>query len=377
MKKGVKRKIFTLVQSGQLMKLKHYIDVCHKTIQGFHLDFTSGDMNRTPLHVACLLGDDAMTRFLVNYGADAEIRDRDGDTPLHLAAKFAGEDGNYVNHKLIIDPLLKHFPDTLHCKNKWKETPSELLQEAKKKHKLFVEASTKSYEEEFGQDFFTNPANLPQPISDKAWNEKLANSWDDDCADAGMTDSFFNAEDWSESIPEYTTFDQWADRMAAEYKRKQSIASEETKRKKADSKRQKISDFKSMPDRLDREREKYRRKIAEKKADRLKSRHEAYQAKMTDHISSIDSKRKLKFKDIPWPCRGTLSEMIEVIMTGYNGSKTDTKEKRKYILKQQILWHPDKFLQRCANDLDENDKESILDMVKLLSQNLNSLLKSI
>ena len=377
MKKGVKRKIFTLVQSGQLMKLKHYVDVRHKTMQGFHLNFTSGEMIRTPLHVACLLGDDAMTRFLLNYGADGEIRDRDGDTPLHLAAKFIGEEGNYANHKMIIDPLLRNFPDTLNMKNKWNETPNELLQEAKKKHKLNVETAPKSYEDEFGKDFFADSLNFPQPLSDKAWNEKLAASFSEDCAEAGMEDPFFNDSEWAESVPEYSTFDQWADRMAAEYKRKQSIASEELKRKKLDQKRQKMADYKSMPDRLERERDKYRKKIAQKKADRVKSRLETYQARMNEHMSSTRSERKLRFKDIPWPCRGTMAEMIEVVMSGYCGSADDVKERRKYILKQQILWHPDKFLQRCADELDENDKESILDTVKLLSQGLNNLLKSL
>ena len=375
MKKGVKKKIFTLVQSGQLMKLKHYVDVCRKTRPGFHLNFTSGEMSRTPLHVACLLGDDSMTRFLLNSGASGEIVDRDGDTPLHLAAKFVGEEGNYVNHKMIIDPILRNFPDTLNVKNKWKETPNELLQEAKRKHKLALELEATSYEEEFGKDFFRKPALLPEAVSDKAWSEKLATSLDEDCADAGMSHPFFNDAEWAESVPEYTTFDQWADRMAAEYKRKQSIVSEELKRKRIDQKRQKMADYKSMPDRLERERDKYRKKIAEKKANRVKSRLESYQAKMNEHISHTDSKRKLRFKDIPWPCRGTLTEMIDVIMSGYDGNKDDAKEKRKYILKQQILWHPDKFMQRCANELDENDTDNILDTVKLLSQGLNNLLK--
>ena len=360
------------------MKLKRYVDTCQKKFPGFHLDFISGEMDRTPLHVACLLGDDAMTRCLLNYGADAEIVDRDGDTPLHLAAKYVAEEGNYANHKLLIDPLLRNFPNTINFKNKWNENPSELLQEAKRKHKLYLESTPQSFEEEFGNSDFFNPSRLvTHSIADHSWNEKLANSMDEDCADAGLSNQYFNDEEWANSVPEYNTFEQWADRMAAEYRRKRRIESEELKRKKEDQKRQKLVDTKKMTDRLEREREKYRKTIAQKKADRLKSRHDTYKAKLTSHIANQDLKRKLRFKDIPWPCLGTINEMIEVIMSGYAGSNDDAKEKRKYVLKQQILWHPDKFMQRCVHDLYEDDKESILDTVKLLSQNLNEILKNL
>ena len=378
MKKSVRKKIFRLVESGRLMKFKHYVDVCNKKFPDFNLDFTFGEMSRTPMHVACLLGDDAMIRCLLNYGANGAICDKDGDTPLHLAAKFVGEDGNYVNHKMIVDPILKYFPETIDFKNKWNETPSELLKEAKRKHKLLVEAKPLSYEEEFGKRFFSEQPNFAtHALTDTAWNEKLANSLDEDCADAGMSDPYFEDDDWIRNVPEYPTFDQWADRMAAEYQRKKFHESEEAKRKRADIKRQKIADCVKAKDRLERERDKIRKKIAQKQADRLKSNLESYQAKISDHISSRHSSQKLRFKDIPWPCLGTMNEMIEVIMSGFTGDINDFKEKRKYILKQQVLWHPDKFSQRCHDKLDENDRESILDTVKLLSQNLNDLLKTL
>ena len=49
---------------------------------------------------------------------------------------------------------------------------------------------------------------------------------------------------------------------------------------------------------------------------------------------------------------------------------------RKHIFKQQLIWHPDKFAQKVADRLHEQDKEKILETVHHISQALNKALEN-
>jgi len=365
MQKQVKQKIFKYVQSGTLMKLKHYLDTCSKKIDGFHLNFTTGDLKRTPLHVACILGDDAVVRCLLHFGANGGISDKVGDTPLHLAAKYVTEVGNYSDRNLLIDPLFKMFPDTMKTVNKWGESPRQLLREAKKKQQVFSKASN--------EEVALCGEEQEQGPSEKSWEEKLASEWLDDCTDMGFAADF--ETDWAESVPEYSSFDEWADRMAEEYKRKHLTASEKHKRRKETNRKRKHEETNDMKDRLEKEQELYRKRMTLKKHEVLVSKHKRYQENLGKHKSDTEQKQKLRFKDIPWPCHGSVSEMIEVIMSGLPHN-CSPKERRKFVLRQQVLWHPDKFMQRCHNRLHEDHKESILEAVNALSQALNEALSN-
>lgn len=81
---------------------------------------------------------------------------------------------------------------------------------------------------------------------------------------------------------------------------------------------------------------------------------------------------KLSYGHIPWPApRGTVQEMLDVMLHGVD--RKDLPTFRKVLRKQQALWHPDKFAQRCEARLEEKDRQRILDTVTALSQGLNSL----
>lgn len=45
----------------------------------------------------------------------------------------------------------------------------------------------------------------------------------------------------------------------------------------------------------------------------------------------------------------------------------------KLLRRQQTIWHPDRFAQRCGTRLEEGDKQRILETVTALSQELNRL----
>lgn len=96
----------------------------------------------------------------------------------------------------------------------------------------------------------------------------------------------------------------------------------------------------------------------------------------TFHTGPSAGSTKLGYNDIPWPApRGTVKEMLEVMLHGVD--RKDLPAFRRMVRKQQAMWHPDKFAQRCAARLEEKDRRRILDTVTALSQELNSLAQSL
>lgn len=67
--------------------------------------------------------------------------------------------------------------------------------------------------------------------------------------------------------------------------------------------------------------------------------------------------------------------MVDVMLHGVD--RNDVNVFHKTLRKQQVLWHPDKFAQRCEARLEEKDKQKILDTVKALSQELNRLAQAL
>ena len=91
-------------------------------------------------------------------------------------------------------------------------------------------------------------------------------------------------------------------------------------------------------------------------------------------IFDSNLKTNLKFIDIPWPGKGDTKEMINIVVK-WSEMKTETEEeRRKFLKEQQVRWHPDKFLQKCGIRLGIDDREKIIEQVKELSQEINSLL---
>lgn len=83
------KRVWKYVKEGELLSLKSYLRK-HR-----HLDvnFSKGRKQRSPLHLACYLCNDAVLRLLLKHGADVLRQDRKGDTPLHVAANIARKDG--------------------------------------------------------------------------------------------------------------------------------------------------------------------------------------------------------------------------------------------------------------------------------------------
>lgn len=90
-----KKRVWRYVEEGSLLKLKSFL----RRHRDLDVNFAQGKRERSPLHLACQLGDDAVLRLLLKHGADVLRRDRKGNTALHTAANRAlkhGKTGKYV-----------------------------------------------------------------------------------------------------------------------------------------------------------------------------------------------------------------------------------------------------------------------------------------
>lgn len=384
MKKFDQHKTIRYIEGGLLLKLKHYIIEFEKKNITFSLNFKSGKSKETPLHIACSFGDDAIVRCLIKHGAKVDVKDRRGNSPLHAAAQFVLDNKMYGSYKLLIDPLLKQFPEGLHKKNHEGFTPVDLLNIAKQNHlqKCQEERINRSSEESSSDDEddvtketvtkeTVNKEKVTKEEEGTSWDEKLANEMDADCADFSEK---FSAGSW----PKQPTFSDWADRIASEYQRKHRYDNTSRKSNRT-TKRQKIIDSNNEKIHLIQRKEMFMKHQKIRKECELERKHLSYQdrfQKLKTAATKSEETKKLKFKDIPWPCRGTMDEMLEVVTQGLKQG-CDTKERKKFFKRQLFLWHPDKFRQSFINLLDDGDKDVILDTVKLLSQRLTELLNSV
>ena len=83
------KRVWKYVEEGGLLKLKSYL----KKHRDLDVNFSQGRRERSPLQLACCLGDDAVLRLLLRHGADVLQKDRKGDTALHIAVNRALKHG--------------------------------------------------------------------------------------------------------------------------------------------------------------------------------------------------------------------------------------------------------------------------------------------
>lgn len=189
---------------------------------------------------------------------------------------------------------------------------------------------------------------------------------------------------WDEKDEE--DFGDWADRIRREYVSKQR-AREQRKaassgHKKSKGRKETEEDERSRKElltRLEREHAEYLQRAARKEEETRQGRKKRYEERCATTFQSSSNKAPqglLGYDDIPWPApRGSLDEMVAVVLHG--ADRSDVPVFRKLLRRQQALWHPDKFAQRCGGRLVESDRQRILDTVTALSQELNRLAQNL
>lgn len=314
--------------------------------------------------MACSLGDDAVLRLLLKHGAAVLLQDRKGDTALHTAANQALKDGKTAYDDLVV-PLEESCPEAMYAPNRAGVTPQDLLN--------WMQHSEPS----------ANTSRRSDMNPEKEWMEKLF----DECEDE-FFESFgvYDADDYLPVDDDEEDFGDWADRIRREYFDKkhaeaQRIAascSGQKRRKTKEERQQEAQSHKEHLQKLQREHEEYLSRTARKEEEVRNGKKRRYEERCaaTFQGSSSTADTKLSYSDIPWPSpRGTVQEMMDVMLHGVD--RKDIVTFRKVLRKQQTLWHPDKFAQRCATRLEEKDKQRILDTVTALSQELNRLAQNL
>ncbi|XP_068609371.1 NF-kappa-B inhibitor-like protein 1 [Brachionichthys hirsutus] len=353
------KRAWSFVEAGSLLELKSYLRK-HR-----HLDvnFSRGKRERSPLHLACSRGDDAVLRLLLKHGADVLRKDRRGDTALHVAvSRVLKREGTGAYGDLVL-PLQMNCPEAMDAPNKAGVTPGDMLDWVKR----------------------TEAPSRPRPPSggnpEAEWQEKLFGECEDEFCEAF---GVFDADDFLPVDDEDEDYGDWADRIRREYFDKKhaeaqrlaaAAASSGWRRRTSEQERERRAQSdKEVHERLQREHEEYleRGRRKEEEARRAEKRRYEEGCASTFHGGSV----KLRYDDIPWPApRATVREMVDVMLHGVD--RKDPPAFRKALLKQQTLWHPDKFAQRCGARLDEEDKRRVLDTVTALSQELNGLVQSL
>lgn len=196
---------------------------------------------------------------------------------------------------------------------------------------------------------------------------------------------FFTADNFLPVDEEEEDFGDWADRIRREYFDKRHAeaqrlaASSGGKRQKSRKERDRQDESnRELHERLQKEHEEYLKRGARKEEETRQAKKRRYEEGCAATFQGGPSagSTKLSYRDIPWPApRGTVQEMLDVMLHGVD--RKDLPAFRKALRKQQALWHPDKFAQRCETRLEENDRRRILDTVTALSQELNSLAQNL
>ncbi|XP_017566730.2 NF-kappa-B inhibitor-like protein 1 [Pygocentrus nattereri] len=355
------KKVWRYVEEGSLLKLKSYLRK-HKDVG---MNFSQGKRQRSLLHLSCSQGDDAILRLLLKHGADPLQRDRNEDTPLHLAAKRACKYGKRDYDDLVI-PLRKHCPAALDAPNKAGVTPLDLLQGLN-----------------FGQRRSEEGDSPQHTDPEQKWREKLFGECQDEFFETfGQYDDDFLLDDKDEE-----DFGDWAERIRREYAAKQQARAQRDaafhcrKRKHREQAEEEERRCRELHSRLEREHREYLERAVRKEDETKRGKKRRYEERCAETFSKstssgVETSSMLGYDDIPWPSpRGSLDEMLAVMLHG--ADRSDIPTFRKLLRQQQALWHPDKFSQRCGGRLLERDRQKILDTVTALSQELNRLAQSL
>jgi len=386
-KKHNESKLLRFVQNGGLLDLKAYLK---KRGDKMDINFKINKQQRTCLHIAALLGDDGIIRTLLKNGANPMCADNEGNIPAHLAAKWCSREENYGDYKLVMTPLVQAAPASLNVTNTNGETAQSYL-DLGAKRTAETKAELKKEQESLAKAEEAKERELDEKDkkreADEEFNQKVRDEATAEGLETGFDSSRYAAEK-EEELNE--TFDAWADRIAQDYETKRKIYAQNWghakqasykrtatggmatgNRNKDGRKKRKEQERLEYLDHKQRRVDNYIRDMEAKKEDERKQQKEEYTRKVEKLKTGSDT---LRYRDIPWPCDGTVQDMVDVMLA--DAKITEPAAYRKHIFKQQLIWHPDKFAQKAQDRLHPDDKDKILETVHHISQTLNKALEN-
>ena len=354
MSRSEAKKVLKYIKKGSMSKLRNYLKK-----SPVNMNEIRDSENRGVLHLSCYLGECKMTRYLLRYGVDPCMIDNEGNTPMHIALKYALEFNNETVFLNLVLPLKKKSKRVMNLANKIGETPCELL--CRLKNALKRELSDKD-------QLSDSDKNQMREENDKCSTQRQEQEWYERLAFEEACEDFYFKQDTYDSLTEEQneSYNEWAERIRHEYStkhRKVLITNSESHTKQ---KQQEFTVDESLTEKLAKEHKEYINKVKLKRINREKSEYE----QNCLEVFECSANDELTFQKIPWPCAGSAADIVDKL------SQWAGEDNISYLKVQRVRWHPDKFAQRCGHRIKDADKEQIMDLVKQISQGINMMISS-
>jgi hypothetical protein len=101
----------------------------------------------------------------------------------------------------------------------------------------------------------------------------------------------------------------------------------------------------------------------------------AWERFITKYAGGSGGEEVIRFNDVPWPAPAAGGDLAEDAMMLPAALRTDADARRRAVREALRRWHPDKFGQRFGGRLAAEDREKILERVKVVSQALTALVQ--
>eukprot|EP00026_Physarum_polycephalum_P011560 Phypoly_transcript_11795.p1 GENE.Phypoly_transcript_11795~~Phypoly_transcript_11795.p1 ORF type:complete len:392 (-),score=107.64 Phypoly_transcript_11795:11-1138(-) len=344
-KRKLGKKLLKSVNGG-LSKVKKKVALCKE--HDVSIDFVHKKSHASSLHCAAILGLKDIAEYLIDNGAMIDLRDSDGNTPLHYAVKHhfpdlarllvsRGANLHSTNQKGE-SPISLGVRYLLHLKEEGEDKGGERGGQGGWGGEEEEERGWRGEEEEFD------------------WGEHLEAEYSDQ-EESGFSKNWREIEEEYKEMEDYS----WMDKIAAQARQKFSrVAHQERQQAEKDGK--------------EREKEEEYRRLLEEEIEKDKEWRERVRHAAQMNNSEKDEEKWVEFedlslaeislKDVPWPS-GPAHNILGI------------KENLPFSAKKQLVragllrWHPDKFMQKFGSKLVAEDKNLILEKVKEISQSIN------
>uniref|UniRef100_A0A8C5MK02 NF-kappa-B inhibitor-like protein 1 n=1 Tax=Leptobrachium leishanense TaxID=445787 RepID=A0A8C5MK02_9ANUR len=347
------------IQRGDVLRLKSYI----RRHRHLRLDEPLPG-GQSLLHAACTIRGEACALLLLRKGADPLKRDAGGNNALHVAAMEA-EKGEWTVYTDLVVPILKRCPKALDVLNHQGTTPRDILRRVEELMECNSRITARAGE---------TPNDRSPSKEPMEWRDKLLAA----CMDEYDETLGYYEDDISDDLPEFETFETWADRIFREYQDKKypssaGLPNDRSQQVPGKGAQRNVEEQKYQERRLQKERElrqaqseRYQRRCQEvfgasgdgkpEDPEYPGSSHaegtcaSAMKGETSSNTDPRTGARLLGYSDIPWPVQGgTAVQMAQAI-----GAITDSSDREAYkrnLRAQRVTWHPDRFLQRCGDRL--------------------------
>jgi len=336
--KHTRKKIIGYIEKDNFQKLKKYIK--NKSIDLNELITSKGDKM---LHLCCKEGSVDSLAFLLKLGANPHLVNNKGDLPIHLAAKYCIKHYTKSIETDLVSALLTYCSGSVKEKNFSGVSVQDLLGDLEKVKRKDMFYKTENRK---GRKVGAEESEAEE------WRNKLL-----DESELEFEDNMGKYEyDESYVGVSYESFDEWADRIYKSFS----------------SRRKRMYDAppKGEPSNEERTSKKPKLSLEANNAAylQLKERQEKkkYEA-MFFKLFSSDS--IIRSSDIPLDGLDEV-KIVDILL---DSVKELSKDEVKLRIREEIRrWHPDKFMQKLGVRILNEEKNEVMEKVKVVSQALNA-----